>query len=157
MLDKKDKFTITWDVIKSDSYTEEHKAIAQETANKLNTRCVNVRKLLLGDVETRLRQWFGSDDIHLVCGCWLFTSEYTEVSTFKDNICESKIYRKLDLSQIRPYFVSDSISSDAFASALEDLRYQFVRLLPVELPLSENEHEELKRGFDRNFLHISNF
>ena len=171
-LQKNSDVTVTWDLIKAGEYghggrstyqvyeKEDNAVDKKEVMEALGPRCTS-----LGDAVRNLRKWCDSDEIYLVCGCWFSSKDYVEVSTFEDIVSESgesKVYRKLDLSPIRQYFMSKfrnrrsgQISSDVFAKALEDVRGQFVRLLPEELPHIEHEYQELKRGFDRNFLHIA--
>ena len=49
------------------------------------------------------------------------------------------------------------MSPDEFADAFGDLRQQFVKLVHSELDDTVHTPQELERGFDRNFLHLSNW
>ena len=171
---RRHKVMVTWDLIKAGEYGRTHKdrvyAEEDEAVEKEKVmEALGPRYTSFRDAVFKLRKWCESDEIHLVCGCWFFSKDYVEVSTFKAFVSESDLtvayhlrvwesdqtfkaeslaYRGLDLSPIRKY----TTSKISFTKALEDVRGQFVRLLPVKLPHIEHEYQELKRRFDRNFL-----
>ena len=147
---------IIWEVIEHGSYKKEDHQLGDKVLKDLQEKHDSWDS---GHQDKDFKESFGTNDISLICLCWLFPKECVNVSTFEQifgyNQMEEDICRKLDFSPFRASLQSSRAVSDLFAKALRNVRQNFVSSLPV-MKSEFVFHDSLKRRFDQRFLDISN-